>query len=313
MKKWLQEMLACPECPGRESRLDLEIQTEQHDDIIEGQLTCTICGNRYPIHKGVAILLPRKSLSILTENRGYNSRGMLSSYLWSHYGDLLNDPKATDAYKKWSSYFKNTVGFSLDIGCSTGRLSFELTRTHTRVIGIDNSLSFIQKARELMISGRLEFDMVVEGLITEKRSYDFTNGWKTDRLDFLVADAMALPFPRNTFSTVASMNILEKVPHPMHHLVEINRVLDNRNAMFVFSDPFSWDEAFVDPELWLSGKTTGKYACRGAETMKRLFAGEDGIWNPPLRITAEENVSWKIRKTENLWEHINSQLMVGER
>jgi 2-polyprenyl-3-methyl-5-hydroxy-6-metoxy-1,4-benzoquinol methylase len=188
-----------------------------------------------------------------------------------------------------------------------------MTRTHTRVIGIDNSLSFIQKARELMVSGRLEFDMAVEGMITEQQSYDFTNGWKTDRLDFLVADAMALPFPQSTFSTVASMNILEKVPHPMHHLVEINRVLDNRNAMFVFSDPFSWDEDFVDPELWLSGKTDGKYACRGLETMKRLFAGEDGILNPPLRIKAEKNVAWKIRKTDNLWEHINAQLMVGER
>lgn len=313
MKKWLQQKLTCPECLNQEPRLELEIQVEQDDDVMEGQLTCTICGKHFPIHKGIAILLPQKSLSVLSENKGYNSKGMLSSYLWSHYCDLLQDPNATDAYKVWSSHFRDSDGLALDIGCSVGRLSFEMTRTHSHVIGIDTSISFIQKARELMKSRCLEFDMVVEGLITETCSYDFTNGWNIDRIDFIVADAMALPFPKKTFATAASVNILEKVPHPMQHLVEINRVLDNQNGMFVFSDPFSWDEDFVDPELWLSGRADGRYACRGMETMARLFSGEDKIFDPPLQILVKQDVSWKIRKTENLWEHINSQMMVGKR
>ena len=314
MKKWLQDKLSCPECPHTESRLELEIQAEQADDVIEGQLTCLICGRRYPIHKGIAILLPEKSLPVLTESRGYNSKGMLSSYLWSHYGDLLHDPDATDAYKVWSSCFRNTDGgCALDIGCSVGRLSFEMTRTHANVIGMDTSISFIQKARELMNRKQLEFEMIIEGMITKKQSCVFDNGWNYGNVDFIVADALALPFPQHTFSTVASVNILEKVPDPMLHLKGVNRVLKNQNGMFVFSDPFSWDEAFVDPERWLSGKAEGRYACRGAETMARIFAGEDGIFDPPLKVIAKQDVSWKIRKTENLWEHIHSQMMIGKR
>jgi SAM-dependent methyltransferase len=314
MKKWLQDKLSCPECLHPESRLELEIQIELAGDVIEGQLTCAICGKSYPIHKGIAILLPQKSLPILSESRGYNSKEMLSSYLWSHYGDLLHDPDATDAYKEWSSCFRNTDGgCALDIGCSVGRLSFELTRTHANVIGLDTSISFIQKARELMNQKQLQFDMIIEGMITEKQSCVFDNGWNYENVDFIVADALALPFSQNTFSTVASVNILEKVPDPMQHLVSVNRVLDDRNAMFVFSDPFSWDETSTDPERWLSGKTDGKYACRGMETMGRLFAGEDKVFDPPLSVIAKQNVSWKIRKTENLWEHIHSQMMIGKR
>lgn len=313
MKKWMQQKLICPECPSRQSRLALEIQAEKDDDVIEGQLICPVCHQSYPIHDGVAVLLPHRSRAILDDEKGYNSKGMLSSYLWSHYCDLLKDSQATEAYKVWSSFFKKTPGCALDIGCSVGRLSFELTRTHDCVIGIDNSISFIRKARELMVSRQLEFDLVIEGLITEKQRYDFTNGWDTSRVDFLVADAMALPFPGDTFSTAASVNILEKVPNPARHLTEINRILKKRDALFVFSDPFSWDEAFVDKELWLSGRAEGKYACRGMESMARLFGGEDNIFSPPLTVIARKDVAWKIRKTENLWEHINSQLMVGER
>ncbi len=119
-------------------------------------------------------------------------------------------------------------------------LSFELSNTHSQVIGIDTSLSFIEKARELLQHKKLSFDLIVEGHITRKRSYEFSDKWVTDRVEFIVADALALPFPNCLFPTVSSINILEKVPHPIQHLTEINRVLTVENARFVFSDPFSW-------------------------------------------------------------------------
>lgn len=313
MKKWLQNMLVCPQCLPEEVPLLLEIETEKEADVIQGVLKCMACEQTYVIQDGVAVVLPQRSLSALADSGGYNSRGMMSSYLWSHYSDLFNDPLATDAYAIWSSYFEGNGGYALDIGCSVGRLSFELAPTHSHVIGIDTSRPFVQKARELMQKKELRFDLLIEGLITEKRSCELGSRWNSDRVEFIVADAMALPFPKKFFTTVASVNILEKVPNPMQHLVDVNRVLRDDEAVFVFSDPFSWDEAFTDPELWLSGKTDGKYACRGVEAIGRLFAGEDRVFDPPLNLIAKRDVPWKIRKTENLWEHINSQLLVGKR
>ncbi len=313
MKKWLKEKLVCPECLMEENPLNLSIQEEREEDVMEGKLTCSACGSQYPIHKGIAVILPKKSVPVLTDDSGYNSNSMLSSYLWSHFCDFLKDPDATDAYRVWSSFFRETTGDALDIGCSVGRLSFELSKTHAHVIGIDTSLSFIKKARELSEKKRLDFDLIIEGLLAEKRSCDFDGQWNYDRIDFIVADALALPFPKGLFSTVSSINVLEKVSYPLQHLMDINRVLSEQNSMFVFSDPFSWDESVSDPEHWLGGVINGNEERRGFDRISSLFRGKEGIFDPPFEIRDKGGVSWKIRKTENLWEYISSQFIVGTR
>ncbi len=313
MRKWLKEKLLCPECIPEEMPLGLDIEEEQDEDVIEGQLRCSTCGHSYPIHKGVAVILPEKSLSILSNSSGYNSKGMLSAYLWSHFCDLFHDPNATDAYRIWSSYFTGTNDYALDIGCAVGRLAFELSKTYSHVIGIDTSKTFIEKARELLIKKRLDFDLIIEGHMTEERSCNFDGQWNYDGMEFIVADALALPFPKRLFSTVTSVNILEKVPDPLQHLIEANRVLCEKDSMFVFSDPFTWDESVMDAEYWLGGKTNGKYRGFGMDNISSLLSGEDGVFDPPLRIVDQRNVSWKIRKTANLWEHINSQSIVATR
>jgi len=313
MKKWLTEKLICPECLADEIPLDLHIKQEENGDVIEGELICSSCKRTYPIRKGVAVVLPEASRSVLSETSGYNSKSMLSSYLWSHFCDFLNDPEATDAYQTWSSFFKKTDGIALDIGCSVGRLSFELSKTHSQVIGIDTSISFIEKARELLSNKRLDFDLIIEGFISEKRSCDFDTGFNYDHVDFIVADALALPFPNRLFSTVTSINILEKVSSPIGHLKAINRVLKEKNSMFVFSDPFSWDASVSDPDTWISGGTNGNGSIRGIDSISQYFDGKDEIFNPPFDVLDKGSVPWKIRKTENLWEHINSQFIVGTR
>jgi len=128
-----------------------------------------------------------------------------------------------------------------------------------------------------------------------------------------VADAMALPFPGSNFNTVCSVNILEKVPNPIRHLAEVDRVLVDRSGRFIFSDPFSWDESVSHPDSWIGGSPDGLNPGRGADAMRRLMGSEKTLFSPPLDIVEEGDISWKIRKTENLWEHITSQFLVGTR
>ncbi len=313
MKEWLHQILRCPECLPDEASLTMTVQERHNDDIIEARLTCPECRQTYPIRNGVAILLPERSKPLLASGSGYNSWNMLSAYLWSHYGEFFQDPEATDAYRIWSSCFKQSEGMALDIGCAVGRLSFELSLTHEPVIGIDTSLSFITKARELLLEKRLAFDLVTEGLITEPHACDLSPQWQYDRTEFIVADALALPFPADSFSTAASVNVLEKVTHPRRHLRDVNRVMAQTQAMFVFADPFSWDESVSAPELWVGGTEDGEFQGRGIDNMTDLFHGRGGIFDPPLKIIDKGSVLWKIRKTENLWEYINSQYLVGTR
>ena len=313
MKIWLHDNLRCPDCLPDEVPLTLDSDDRDTDEIIDGRLVCPECRQEYPIEDGVAIVLPRRSRPLLSNVGGYNSWGMLSAYLWSHYGEFFNDPDATDAYRRWSASFIISRGYALDIGCAVGRLSFELSKTHARVIGVDTSLSFITQARALLRQRRLVFDLITEGLIAERRVCDLDPAWNYAGVDFIVADALALPFPRGFFATVASVNILEKVSHPRRHLVDVDRVLRQENAMFVFADPFSWDQSVSPPELWLGGTVNGRNPGRGFDNMTAFFQGGGGLFSPPFKIVDQGAVLWKIRKTENLREHINSQYLVGIR
>jgi SAM-dependent methyltransferase/uncharacterized protein YbaR (Trm112 family) len=315
MKHWVVEKLICPDCLPAESGLKVNSEIQESGDIIEGSLYCSQCGAHYPIKDGIAVVRPGRTAKIKSPNNGYNAPVMLSAYMWSHFADLFADSRATDAYRKWSESFKSTAGDALDIGCAVGRLTFELSRTHDRVIGIDTSRAFIAKAREIVVKKQIDFELVVEGNLTEHRHLGLENGWNLKNVDFLVADALALPFPKHDFASIAAINVLEKVPDPIGHLTEVNRVLRKQESMFLFSDPFSWDPAFSAPELWLGGSNNGSnpYSTRGIDTMRRLFAGEFKVFDPPFDIARQGDVSWKIRKTENLWEHITSQFLVGHR
>jgi SAM-dependent methyltransferase len=313
MKKWVAEKLICPQCLDAEVPLMLTVHEEADDDIADGRMACPDCGSRYPIRQGIAVLLPETTRDILDEQQGYNAPGMLSAYLWSHFGDLIGDPEATTAYEKWSVGFTKTGGDALDVGCAVGRLSFEMAATHDHVIGLDTSMAFIRKAREILTRKVLDFGLIVEGHVTEPRHHRFDSNQDFSRVDFIVADAQALPFRKKAFATTAAINLLEKVPDPLTHLVEINRVLRDRAAMFLFSDPFSWDETVSPPERWLGGNGNDPYSARGIDTIRRMFAGEFGVFDPPLGIADDVKVAWKIRKTENLWEHITSQYLIGQR
>jgi uncharacterized protein len=49
------EILVCPMCHGD---LRLESTLEAEGEIMEGSLTCTKCGERFPIEDGIPNLLP---------------------------------------------------------------------------------------------------------------------------------------------------------------------------------------------------------------------------------------------------------------
>ena len=55
MKESLMDILCCP---LDKSELELEIIREDDEEILEGRLVCTECGETYPIEDGIPNLLP---------------------------------------------------------------------------------------------------------------------------------------------------------------------------------------------------------------------------------------------------------------
>ncbi len=312
MKKLLLEMLACPVCLPDEIGLKAGIMTQQREDIIEGRLTCPRCGGVYPIQEGIAYLDSSALTKAKTASR-YESAPMVSSYVWSHYGDILGDPEASSAYSEWADLISGGSGAALDIGSAVGRFTFEMGRTHDFAVGIDSSVSFVRTARELMIHGRKPVALRQEGLLTREETVVLPEIWRADRVEFMVADALALPFRSKRFSTVAALNIVDKVPLPLKHLQEANRVAREHEARFVLSDPFSWSAEIAREEDWLGGKDHGPYAGRGIDNIIALLEGKDRLLLPSWRITRQGYVWWRIRTHANHFELIRSCFIKAER
>ena len=55
MKPDLMKILCCPVC---KTDLELKITKQEHDEVIEGQLTCNKCKVEYQIQDGIPNLLP---------------------------------------------------------------------------------------------------------------------------------------------------------------------------------------------------------------------------------------------------------------
>lgn len=313
MKEKLIDILVCPSCLPQEGKLAPDIYERKGADILRGTLKCERCGCHYHIREGIAFLTPQGAQS-LAKASPYEDPSSISSYLWSHYGDIINDPDASRAYGRWTGQITECSGLSLDIGCSVGRMTFEMGRKSDFAIGLDNSEGFIGAARSLMTEGHLKFSMAVEGHIAADRTIFLPDEWAPEKVEFIVGDALALPFISDSFSCLASLNIIDKIPLPLSHLEEIDRVAKSSGAQFLFSDPFSWSTDVTEEKNWLGGKEKGSFSGFGLENMLAILEEEKyDIFAPPWKIEEKGHIWWKIRRHQNLFELIRSCFIKARR
>jgi len=306
MKKQLLELMICPRCLPCEYSLVAEIISERDGDIETGTLKCSHCTTLFPITEGIALLDPFGTDEQQAANK-YESDEVVSSYLWSHYGELLGDEQASRAYSTWAGLIQPRDGIALDAGGAVGRFAFEMSVRCDFVVSIDTSHAFIRAARRLMRERSLVVPLKDEGLLCQEATIRIPEGWRSDKVEFLVANALALPFRKNSFAIFASLNLVDKVPSPIRHLQEMNRVTHDGNAQFLLSDPFSWSTEAAPVEEWLGGKAEGRYAGKGLANIKALLSDGRGELAPAWQVGDLGEVWWKIRTHSNHYELIRSR------
>jgi uncharacterized protein YbaR (Trm112 family) len=306
MKRLLLDILICPVCLPQENILTCQPMEKDDEDIFSGSLQCGTCGSVFPIQEGIAFLLPGASSSNHELLSKYEESSFLSSYLWSHYGDLLGDAEANTSYAEWAELLGYSSGFSLDAGCAVGRFTFEMSNRSDFAVGIDISRSFVRKARELMINRKLQVRLREEGVIEREQTISFPHSWKGGNTEFIVGDAQSLPFRAGCFSNIASLNLVDKARFPLMHLKEMNRVARKCEAQFLLSDPFSWSSEVAREEDWLGGTYKGRYPGRGIDNVSSLLTGERSELMPAWKVDRKGHIWWKIRNHQNHFELIRS-------
>lgn len=161
-----------------------------------------------------------------TYNDRYEENSILyKSYLKTHYGYPSDDKllsllkkeiKPDHIYKMLASNSLNLNGIGLDIGCSIGSSTFELSKKLSYVFGIDLSFSFILEARKRM------------------------QNRKSRNMEFIVADATNLPFRSKFFQIVVALNVIDRMDFKKL-ILSINSCI-KKYGKLILADPYH----FVD-------------------------------------------------------------------
>ena len=314
MKNFLLPHLICPACLPVEVPLEATVNRVIADDIITGELSCKKCRRRFQIKNGIAILLAEPNASSAGGQLRYEESAMTERYLWSHYGDLLGLDTFEDTSTQWASTLSSHPSLpSFDAGCSVGRITFEMAGRSSFAVGCDLSHGFIKMARHLAQKREITFSLPLEGNLREAFTLTLSDSLRSDNVEFVVADALRIPFASSSFHQVASLNLLDRVSYPLAHLFEMNRVAQNDGASFLFADPFSWSSNVTPEEFWLGGTTTGPYQGRGLDNVTSLLEGKGKILKPSWIISRSGTISWNMRTHCNHSEVIRSQYLVATR
>jgi len=305
------------------------------EDIEEGILFCGACRMEFPILDGIPIvlndlrtfvrdnlshLLTRTDVSpvlesVLADASGPGTvfeaaRQFISSYASDHYGDLAPDlerpligPAAPGAVARHIAAGFELFGdapapqaaLALDLGCSVGRSSFELTRQiRGLVLGLDLNIPMLRLGRRILTSGRVNYRERRVGLVYDNR--DFVAALPSpERVDFWAANVLEAPFRAARMGHVAAMNVIDCVPSPATFLHEIERLLAP-GAGAIVSTPYDWSAAATPYEAWIGGHSQrGPMAGAAEPLIRSLIGGDHAHAARGLELVGEREIEWHVR------------------
>jgi 5-histidylcysteine sulfoxide synthase/putative 4-mercaptohistidine N1-methyltranferase len=245
----------------------------------------------------------------------YESDLMVSQYAEFHYGDpafgVPNFPKAvTEIAAQAQRRFGNgSFGRALDLGCATGRASFELGRHFDKVIGIDFSARFIQVGVKLAETGVVRYTMPAEGeLVTyhERRLDGLDLAETAGRVEFWQGDACNLKPIFAGFDLILAANLIDRLYSPRRFLNDVASRL-NPGGLLVLASPYTWLEEHTPRDEWIGGFKRDGEPVTTLDGLKEVLGGAFELVEGPIA------VPFVIRETQRKHQHTLSELTIWRR
>ncbi len=326
------------------------VLVEDAEHVHEGILHCSdaACQLEYPIIDGAPILVPqirtyvadnffhltmRDNLSdtiesMLGDGAGPGAffdvtRQHLSTYAWDAYADL--DPAEQVAEHEPGAIVRcleqgldligaQPQGPVIDIGCSVGRSTFALAaHCDQAVLGVDIGFSMLGLARRILANGVVRYPRRRVGIVYDRREFavEFAG---SERVDFWICDAMALPFSRQTFALAVGLNVLDCVASPRDFLASLGTLLQ-AGGHALLTTPYDWSSSATPLEAWIGGHSQRAAGNGASEPFLRTLltpgAHPQSISN--LRIVGEkDDIPWHARLHERSTVTYKAHMLVAQ-
>ncbi|WP_281989581.1 5-histidylcysteine sulfoxide synthase [Aquimarina aggregata] len=256
--------------------------------------------------------LVESEFEINQSNTIYENDEISNVYLDAHYGnDYLNHKNFAVGIINFALQFleENNKKHALDVGCSVGRSSFELSRYFKKVTGVDFSTNFIRYAHQLKKHQTIKYQEVIEGNIVENKSInikDIQLEGKEKNVQFYQGDACNLPDKLKAFDFVLAANLLDRLYDPVSFLNELpNRM--NADAILVITSPFTWKEDFTNKEKWLGGYLHDKKPMYSHQMLKELLSKDFEF------LSETQDIPFILKETSRKYQYILPYIGVWKR
>ncbi|MCF8192088.1 MAG: 5-histidylcysteine sulfoxide synthase [Burkholderiales bacterium] len=242
----------------------------------------------------------------------YESDRQLAEYVEFHFGDecfgVPNFPRAL-AQIAIAAIGDRPARTALDLGCATGRATFELAKHFGHVTGVDFSARFINAGVQLRDTGELRYQRVEEGDLVSYQTRTLAALGLVEvagKVDFLQGDACNLKTVLTGYDLILAANLIDRLYDPMAFLGRIHERL-NVGGVLMLSSPYTWLEDHTSKENWLGGFKKDGESWTTLDALKAALA-------PHFRMLGEpRDVAFVIRETRRKHQHTLAEVTVWER
>lgn len=242
----------------------------------------------------------------------YETDKLLSEYAEFHYGDVYFDVPnfskalAEIALEAMGDKPKHTA---LDLGCASGRSTFELARGFDHVTGIDFSARFIGQGVQLVQQGTLRYTLTEEGDLVsykERTLSDLGLDQVKDRVEFYQGDACNLKSIFTGYDLILAANLIDRLYDPDKLLSNIHTRI-NAGGLLMIASPYTWLTEHTKKESWVGGLK------RDGENFTTLDGLKEILGKNFRLIQGPQSVPFVIRETKRKFQHTLSEVTIWEK
>jgi len=241
------------------------------------------------------------------QNDVYESDELVSQYCEFQYGDEYFGVKnfAKETANIASKFAKNRTK-ALDLGCATGRATFELAQSFERVEGVDFSARFIGVGVKLKNEGYVAFGSKTEGDLALKKKVTIEElGYERikEKVTFWQGDACNLKPNFNSYDLVMATNLIDRLYNPRLFLGSVHERL-NSDGVLILTSPYSWQESSTKKEFWLGGyKDENANEVKTLDTLKEILSRE-------FELIHLQDLEFVIKETHRKFQHSVAEVSV---
>ncbi len=242
----------------------------------------------------------------------YETDKLVSEYAEFHYGDeYFGVPNFSKALVDLAvtALVDKPKRKALDLGCATGRASFELAKYFDQVTGVDFSARFINLGVQLASGETLRYTLADEGELVSYKSRSLADlglAETKDKVEFSQGDACNLKSVFTGYDFILAANLIDRLYNPAKFLTAIHERL-NIGGILMLTSPYTWLAEHTPREDWVGGfKKDGE----SFTTLDGLHAYLDKHFR---LMQSPQEVPFVIRETKRKFQHTLSEVTLWER